>query len=87
MIRECPTPQEGCPYAEQGCFSDTHHLFYPRRDYRRGVEKRFRELPENKEQICRWEHDERHATELPPEKPSREEMLRAIGGAALQEAG
>ena len=79
MKGECPNPRPDCKYAELGgCFSDTHHLFYPRRDYRRPTERDFRELPENKEQLCRAEHDERHATELPPEKPSRVEMLGAI---------
>lgn len=79
MRGECPNPQPDCRYAELGgCFSDTHHLFYPRRDYRRPTERDFRELPENKEQLCRAEHDERHATELPPTKPSSAEMLGAI---------
>lgn len=77
---ECPNPRPECPYAELqgGCFSDEHHLFYPRVDYRDIIGSEFRELPENKEQICRWDHDERHATEPIPDRPSREEMLGAI---------
>ena len=79
MKGECPNPRPDCKYAELGgCFSDTHHLFYPRRSYRSRVEQDFRELPENKVQICREEHDERHATEPIPKKPSREVMLGMI---------
>lgn len=78
MGGECPNPRPDCKYAREGCFADTHHDFYPRSDYRTPTEKRFRELPENKELLCRAEHDERHATEAPPQKPPREVMLGAL---------
>ena len=51
-----------------------------------GVEREYRELPEHKVQLCRAEHDELHATQEPPEKPSRNEMLQAIARAAIQQA-
>lgn len=79
MRRECPSPQEGCPYAEgTGCFSDQHHLYWPRTEYTTVVERLFRELPENKEQECRWEHEQNHFNSEPPIKPPREDMEAAI---------
>lgn len=75
---ECPNPDPNCTYAGQGCFSDIHHTKYPRRDYRTPLEREFRELPENKVRMCRAEHDELHASEFPPPKPSREVMLGAV---------
>ncbi len=79
MVRgECPRENVDCPLYFEGCFTDLHHLYFPRRDYKTNVEKQFRNLPENKEQLCRAEHNERHATEPPPLKPSRDEMLGAI---------
>lgn len=79
---ECPSPQDDCPYMERGgCFSDEHHLYFPRVDYRDIMGSEFRNLPENKEQICRWEHEERHATQDPPERPPREVMLGALATA------
>lgn len=77
---ECPEPRPDCPYADLrgGCFSDEHHLFWPRVDYHDIIGSEFRNLAENKEDICRWDHDEIHATELPPVRPSREYMLGAL---------
>lgn len=79
----CPEPRPECPYSErpEGCFSDLHHLYFPRLDYRDIMSAEFRELPENKQQICRWEHEQRHASEQPLEKPTREEMLGRIATA------
>jgi len=62
-------------------FQDTHHTAYPRRDYRTAVEKRWRELPVNKIQICRGLHDAIHASGYIPAKPSRDEMLAEVWGA------
>jgi hypothetical protein len=76
MRETCPTPDSNCPLKK--CFGDTHHLYYPASWYKGIVELAFRNLPENKEFLCRREHNERHATEEPPEKPSREFMLNAI---------
>jgi hypothetical protein len=53
-------------------------LYYPKAAYCGRIAMEFRELPENKQQLCREEHDERHATELPPERPTTEVMLGAI---------
>ena len=81
MAREaCPDPQPDCKYAtlRGGCFSDEHHLYWPKRAYCGKIATEFRELPENKEQICRREHDEKHATQSPPEMPMRDVMLARI---------
>jgi len=88
-VSPCPNRNEGCPLYEtkRGCFADTHHKWFFSRWYRTAVEKDFRELPENKEQLCRAEHEEIHATQPPPEKPSREQMIIAIAQSALNELG
>ena len=52
---------------------DTHHLFYPRCDYKTRTERLFRRafaIP-----INRGVHNEIHATIKPPRKPSRAVML------------
>lgn len=84
----CPGANEDCKYfdTERGCYQDEHHLYYPRKRYKSSVEKAFRQLPENREMLCRAEHDEIHATEPIPHKPSRVEMVQALANVALQEA-
>jgi len=78
---EC-SPNPDCKYykSKHGCRENTHHIFYPKRDYQTPVEKDFRELPENKVALCMVEHEEIHRTERPPQKPDRDEMLVAING-------
>ena len=70
------TPNPECRYAPD-CYVDTHHQYYPKKKYRGGVERQFRELDIHKVVICRALHDEIHATERPPKKPSRSGMLRS----------
>ena len=79
---ECPNASPECKYWESkhGCRTNIHHEYYPARDYKTPVEKEFVELPQNKTEMCMAEHDERHNTERPPVKPSRDEMLLAIQG-------
>lgn len=77
------TPTEECRYAPD-CYRDVHHAYWPKRRYKGGVERQFRELEVNKTDICRALHDEIHATEQPPKKPSRNEMLQVIGEHAIQ---
>ena len=77
MRGECtPEQKEVCPLRTH--FQDEHHLMYPKRDYSQPVEKAYRELPENKVQMCRHEHNELHATQEPPLKPSIETMAEAV---------
>lgn len=78
---ECPPEiARSCEFFERTgeCFTDVHHLYYPRSDYRAGVEKAFREMPENKVILPRCEHNETHAAQLKPDKPSREFMFNAL---------
>lgn len=83
MRGECsPEQQLACPLREH--FTDLHHTYYPASDYRSRVERQFRQLPENKEQLCRNEHNEIHAQEPEAIKPPRDFMLNAIR--AAQEA-
>ena len=79
-----PEQMAACPLRRH--FSDEHHLFYERRMYRTAIEKAFRELPENKVQLCRNEHNTIHATQPIPEKPSVEDMRVAIALSALRGA-
>lgn len=74
------SPSVDCPVRQfaRGCFEDVHHEYYPRSDYVTKLEKEFRELPDNKTKMCRAQHNERHATEQPPEKPSVEDMRYAV---------
>lgn len=62
----------------RGCFEDVHHLFFPRRAYTTPTEKQFRELDENKVQICRALHDEEHALWEIPDKPDFQLMKLAV---------
>jgi hypothetical protein len=75
--RACEGENPECPYFEEGCYSDLHHLYWPSPDYNDTISNKFRELPENKQQTCRDEHDQIHEGE-PPAKPSYEVMEHAI---------
>jgi hypothetical protein len=71
MRGECLNTSPDCPFYDRpgGCFTDVHHLYYPAIDYSGIMETEFRELPENKEQTCRNEHEQRHLEEEAPDKP------------------
>jgi len=62
----------------RGCFEDVHHKFWPKREYTTSLEKEFRELDINKVLGCRALHNELHAVEPPPNKPSRETMRNMV---------
>jgi hypothetical protein len=68
-------------------FSDQHHQWWPAAQYAGGIAKVFRELPEYKEQRCRNEHQELHATQAPPIKPERAFMIQAIARHLERELG
>lgn len=74
----CNENYEGCPYVDEGCYSDVHHLYWPSTDYTSKIDRKFRNLPANKERVCRFAHDLIHLTQDPPEKPYREDMSDAI---------
>lgn len=55
-----------------------HHLWWPRRDYKTDIERRFRGLPCN---VVELQHDTHlliHEYQEPPTKPLPMEMARAI---------
>lgn len=83
----CPNENEACRFyeTEQGCVSNTHHGYWPKKRYTTPVEREFRALPENQEQLCMAEHLDRHANERPPQKPPREVMLQAIAAHMIQD--
>lgn len=86
MERSRCTPEQMavCPLRRH--FTDWHHRYWPRREYRDPVEQEFRDLDENGVRLCRNEHNIIHETQEPPEKPTREEMIQAIARTVLQEA-
>ena len=63
-----------CKYAAVGCYQDKHHLYWPQDEYRGYIASHFRSFADNTVELCRVEHEELHATQDPPEKPSREFM-------------
>lgn len=78
MERVACDPSPECKYFNRGCYEDVDHIYWPANQYTDPIERVFRELPENKREICRQKHEERHATEEPPQKPSLEVMEHAI---------
>jgi hypothetical protein len=70
-----PTPE--CKYYPS-CHESVHHLYFPRYEYKTELEKTFRSLAVNTMRLCRQRHDELHATEEPPEKPSEYEMATTV---------
>ena len=81
-------PTRNCRLRDtSGCFEDVHHKQWPRSTYRRmgRLAMDFRNLDENKELTCRDRHNEKHATERPPERPSATEMQLAIARAAAHD--
>lgn len=76
---ECP-PNPDCPFfnSDRGCEQDKHHLWYPKREYKTGLEKRFRNLSCNVINMCMYQHQQLHLTEQPPVKPDIEVMRKVI---------
>lgn len=94
MFGACPTPREECPYFERptprplkgtqehGCRSDEDHII-PLRLGATALEFMYLNLPDNLQQICRWEHEQRNAEHARgvvdyDELPSKQEMIRAV---------
>lgn len=76
MKTECPNPRPDCKYYDKGCFSDTDHIV-PRRLGKCALSKAYINLPENKQQMCRSEHDEKSKQGDEP-LPTRTEMRQAV---------
>lgn len=80
---ECPTPIEergACPVlAKEGaCYSDRDHIVPQRYRFMGLLVRKYIYTPENKQQICRWEHEEKTLTESPDLIPDEEFMLNAV---------
>lgn len=95
-IGSCPNPSFECPWfrrptprplkgsQEHGCFSDLDHIV-PQRLGTTALAKTYINLPENKQQLCRWDHDEKGYEgdePLPPE----DYMAERVAVAALEGA-
>lgn len=86
-VGECYNANPECKYfnresreggnVENGCFSDTDHIYGRARKLGKWARK-FANLPENKRQICRDEHDEINADFVHLELPSLEVMKLVI---------
>jgi hypothetical protein len=79
-ISRCEEQDSSCPlyYSKLGCHLSVHHEYYPASNYRRSTENEFRNLPDNKQLICRALHDVLHREETPPPKPDLTFMREAI---------
>lgn len=79
--KPCPNAgREGCPYIDRpsGCYSDIDHVT-PRRYRKLGwLIGKYIDTPENKERLCRWEHEKKTAEESLDLIPSTEFMLGAV---------
>lgn len=77
MKGECPNPDPTCKWAERGgCFSDTDHIV-PRRLATTALSAAYIDLQENKQQLCRREHEDKTAAGDEP-LPDTETMRQAI---------
>lgn len=73
-------PNRACLVRDnEGCHEDIHHEQYYARWYRTKLERAFRDHILNKVLICRDLHNEKHATEDPPQKPTIKEMQEFLG--------
>lgn len=68
LVTTCDSPLRGCKYKPP--HSSIHHKYWPSTWYQSGLERRFREHPDNKVRLCRCLHDLEHLKK-PPKKPSR----------------
>lgn len=95
-IEACPNACPECPLydrrppkplratQEHGCYSDRDHII-PKFMGKGAIKlvKRFIHSPENYQQLCRWEHNEKSIEDLqnPPELPDVEFMRAAVRAA------
>jgi hypothetical protein len=57
------------------CIITTHHLYWPSYEYTDKIDRKFRELPQNKQRLSWCDHQEVHANQEPPEHPSKQDMV------------
>lgn len=87
-IKPCPKSHEGCPLygleppeklsrtQEHGCYSDLDHIV-PRRLAKTAIAAVYINRPDNKQQLCRNEHNDKSAKGDEP-LPEREFMVETI---------
>lgn len=74
-------PNRECKLRDKiGCGENIDHYWWPRSFYTGSLARAFREMGSEKRRVCMDIHNERHATQKPPEKPSVEDMRLAIRG-------
>lgn len=69
-IAEC---YETCRFGEP--VTDTHHLHWPKANFRTPIERGYREAGQMVVDACRCKHEDLHATYHPPRKPNRQTMI------------
>ena len=79
----CPKPLEaraGCPVAERpgSCFSDIDHRTPQRFKSIGWLVRHYINTPDNKERLCRWEHEQKSALESADLIPDDMTMLDAV---------
>ena len=84
MKTPCGKELEGCPYKERGkCYEDTDHKiprYLGRQASASALLKNYIRSDANKQQLCRYEHDQKSLEDLrnPPEIPDEKFMIDAI---------
>lgn len=66
------------PKAHEQPGSNTHHLFYPRKDYTTRLEHQFRDLPCMRVRLDYYAHHLLHEMIRAMPKPTTEDMQKAI---------
>ena len=72
--------EEYCPYntKDGSCQMTTHHLWWPKRLYKRSLLYQFRKLACNRIRVCRGVHDLFHLINFIPKIPPAELMRAAL---------
>lgn len=79
IVTDCQPEQ--CRFPEP--FQDRHHVYHPRREFKTGVEKKFRQLGCFVYTTCRCMHEEWDGAFDPPPKPPRDVMVQVIAEQAM----
>lgn len=87
-MESCPRKwQAACPRrnSKEGCVRRSHHIFYPASGYETKLEKQFRNLPENRVDMCRQVEEQIHRLQPEgPPKPTQELMQHCVGQRAIK---
>lgn len=80
--------EEYCPYrkSEDSCQMTIHHLWWPKRLFKKRLRRQFRELPQHKIRVCRGLHDVFHLINLVPRIPTVGRMKEVVDVADREKA-